>query len=437
MSESVLLRAANRPTRVVRHRNRNFWLDELKPNDVRTHADAGMRLVAGWQAGTVRLESTHPSFNANYLCHEGSTFQGRQCFLRADDGTDAFYLRSTFHKVAALNGDQACFSLQSVNFPDKYLRHEGFRVKITGPQADAPDDFSFYCVGNTVFDISRPTLRAANKPNHVVRHRAFEFWLDENEPTNVPMQADAGITLVAIASGHNSPPGSVRLASTHPSFEGYFLCHEDSVLSQQRKCYLRKDDGTDAFAQSCTFHQVAALNDGTIVGVASRGVQHCFSLRSTAFPDRYLRHECYRLKITEPQPDAPDDFSFYWADSYGHPMTRAEVLRASISHASISTTAASGHEPPPPPPPPPPQPPPPASRRLYPSLPPAPPPAAEQEEEWTKINSLGNGWVTTSASAGAAAGNAAAEAMEALHLRGEALGALGASVSRMGQQVWV
>lgn len=100
---------------------------------------------------------------------------------------------ATFELVPGL-ADSSCYSLRTRG--DEYLRHERFRVRL------GPDDGSSLFSADATFCL-RPagrtgavTLRSVNYPDHVVRYRDGQLFLDPDEPGET-FQESAAFELVA------------------------------------------------------------------------------------------------------------------------------------------------------------------------------------------------------------------------------------------------
>ena len=130
-------------------------------------------------------------------------------------------------------------SLQSTNFPDRFIRHQNFLGELSQIQSDLDrQDATFWIPDGVKFE-SRVMLRSSNFPLHVLRHQDFRLKLHEYNPPLLP------------------PP---ELGSRPETPEEQLL---------------RKD---------ASFFLVPGLAD-------SAGV----SFRSFNFPDRFIRHRDFHL----------------------------------------------------------------------------------------------------------------------------------------------
>ena len=112
-------------------------MDENNPADGGMQNDARFKIGRAQQPDSVRFESAHPNFPGYFMRHRGF-----ELFLDKHEQTPSFEGDSSFIRVPAINGDPSMVSFQSVNYPDRYIRHQGFRLKVHPPDS-SPDDFCF------------------------------------------------------------------------------------------------------------------------------------------------------------------------------------------------------------------------------------------------------------------------------------------------------
>jgi hypothetical protein len=136
--------------------------------------------------------------------------------------------------------DMPYISLKSVNFPDKFIRHQNFLGEISQIQSDLDrQDATFWIKDGARFG-DMVTLRSTNFPLHVFRHQDFRLKLHEYNPGLIP------------------PP---ELGGPRPETPEEQLLREDS-----------------------SFFLVPGLADSALV-----------SFRSFNFPDRFIRHRDFHL----------------------------------------------------------------------------------------------------------------------------------------------
>jgi hypothetical protein len=90
-----------------------------------------------------------------------------------------------------------CISFESTNFPGYYLRHQGFRIKL---QPFANDDLykqdATFCIRPALQRGARDpwmSFESYNYPGHYLRHRDFHLYL---ERSGGPFRADATFKFV-------------------------------------------------------------------------------------------------------------------------------------------------------------------------------------------------------------------------------------------------
>jgi len=133
-------------------------------------------------------------------------------------------------------------SLQSTNFPDRFIRHQNFLGELSQIQSDLDrQDATFWIQDGARFgDLVR--LRSTNFPLHVLRHQDFRLKLHEYNPGLIP------------------PP---ELGSPPPETPEEELLRKDSL-----------------------FFLVVGLADSAAI-----------SFQSFNFPDRFIRHRDFHLFV--------------------------------------------------------------------------------------------------------------------------------------------
>jgi beta-lactam-binding protein with PASTA domain len=241
-------------------------------------------------------------------------------------------------------------ALRSVNFPASYLRHRDFRVRLEAPpfggEALFEQDTTFH-LERGIADPDNPqsvSFRSVNFPDHYLRHRNFELYL---EPRNSPnLAADATFSRVEVPMqlrSMNYPDRFVRhrnqlgeLTPKDASAEDFrFLIvprGEGRVALRSvnfpDRCLRNRDfrirlegpngNGDTLFEQDTTF----LLERGR----ADTSNPQSVSLRSVNFPDRYLRHRDFELWL-EPRTSAnlAADATFYMVPAPTPPGSGATV----------------------------------------------------------------------------------------------------------------
>jgi Alpha-L-arabinofuranosidase B (ABFB) domain/Astacin (Peptidase family M12A) len=123
-----------------------------------------------WVSFRVRNEG----LTNRYLRHQGSLgfteviTGGSTALLKAD---------ASFKVVRALDGTP-CYSLQSSNYPDHYLRHQNYRLRIDRNDGSAlfRQDATF-CAQTGLANSGGVSLVSRNLPGHYIRHYRAEVWM--------------------------------------------------------------------------------------------------------------------------------------------------------------------------------------------------------------------------------------------------------------------
>ena len=137
-----------------------------------------MSTVSGQPQGGKDVSIQSFNFPRRYVRHKGGL--GYVETIEGDLGKKD----ATFKMIPGLAGK--CASFMSVNYPNHFLRHRNFRLVL----AERTDDQLFkedatFCV---VSGLAYPTwysFEALNLPRHFIRHRNFELWLDRDDNTKL------------------------------------------------------------------------------------------------------------------------------------------------------------------------------------------------------------------------------------------------------------
>ena len=159
------------PGMLVRHRNAFGEVSAISSDLDR--ADATFRITPVGN-DTVRLESTN--FPGHFLRH-----QNFRVVLHRDDGSDLFRLDSTFK--TSRRGLFAWTRLESVNFPGHFLRHRNFEMWLD------PDDGSPLFASDSAWRRLPPpqrnltpgamSIQSDNFPDRFIRHRDSLGFIDQ------------------------------------------------------------------------------------------------------------------------------------------------------------------------------------------------------------------------------------------------------------------
>ncbi|MGM1063286.1 AbfB domain-containing protein [Saccharothrix sp. Mg75] len=275
----------------------------------------------------ISLRVTTPGHTDRHLRH-------RDGLARTDVvGDDTGRLDATFWARPGL-ADAACLSFESRNFPGRYLRHSGFRVR-----SDAADGTAGFA-GDATF-CARPgsggtALESRNLPGHFLRHRDEAVHVARPGGPN-PWDTAEGFaadttwaaTVPLWRSGADLPLDRARsFRVTTAGFTDRYLRHQDGVAR------------TDVVGAGS-----AALLKGDATFVVRRGLAEpsCYSFESRNVPGHHLRHQAFRVRISP-----SEDTDLYRRDATfcAQPGTGGVKLRslnelgASVRHHSAEVWVA-------------------------------------------------------------------------------------------------
>src|SRR6266508_2605568 len=82
--------------------------------------------------------------------------------------------------------DMPYISLQSTNFPDRFIRHQNFLGELSQIQSDLDRQDATFSIRDGVRFGDMVMLRSTNFPLHVFRHQNFRLKIDEYNPGLTP-----------------------------------------------------------------------------------------------------------------------------------------------------------------------------------------------------------------------------------------------------------
>lgn len=138
--------------------------------------------------------------------------------------------------------------LQSVNYPDHYIRHQGYRGKITPIQSDLDNrDRSFVVRGGLAG--TGISFESVNFPGYFLRHRNFEIWLDRYDGSDL-FRKDATF----IPQAGNAGYGVSYRSFNYPD---HYIRHQNFLL------YIHRFENSDLYRKDTTFQpQLASVGSG-------------------------------------------------------------------------------------------------------------------------------------------------------------------------------
>ena len=265
------LRSGNYQQNFVRHRN---GLGEMSPlaSDL-DRKDGSFRVVPGLAGpGTVSLESFN--FPGSFLRHQNGRIK-----LDRFDASDLFRKDASFVIQPGAAGDGTTF--RASNYPEHAIRHCSGHLFIdrndkSNPACD-PNDAVFR--GDISFHVERApsvrtiSLQSVNYPDHFVRHCSGLGFIDNNVKGNAACnpavyEEDISFVMVSGLAGRG-----VSFESTN--YPGQYLRHQGGRLK------LGASDSSELFKSDASFEQVAGLagreTSFRSVNYPDRFIRHCSS----------------------------------------------------------------------------------------------------------------------------------------------------------------
>ena len=136
-----------------------------------------VRKALNGRDGYVSFESVN--YPNRFIRHAGYVL-----WLHEPDGSDLFKNDASFRIVGAKNGADGYFSVESSNYPNYFIRHENFRCKIS-PEINTPlfnEDASWKT--STISEFLQPKIgskinfQSHNYPSYFMKERNSEIWID-------------------------------------------------------------------------------------------------------------------------------------------------------------------------------------------------------------------------------------------------------------------
>ncbi|MGW5974740.1 AbfB domain-containing protein [Streptomyces sp. NPDC055186] len=143
-------------------------------------------------------------------------------------------------------------SIQSVNFPDRLIRHRdflGFVDRLDNAHSLEARDFDF-TIGPGLADERLFSIQASNFPNHYLRHQDFRLKLQEFKQGDELFAQDATFELTpALAYTRDDvAPAGISLRSFN--IRDHFVRHSNFEL------WLAKYEDAEFFQKDASFHVI-------------------------------------------------------------------------------------------------------------------------------------------------------------------------------------
>ncbi|WP_328543806.1 family 43 glycosylhydrolase [Streptomyces europaeiscabiei] len=209
----------------------NYCLGMLTAN-----ATADLTNPASW------AKSTQPVFKSNDAT--GQYGPGHNSFTVSEDGRSDILVyhdrdyknitgdplndpnrRTRFQKIYWNADGTTPVRFSSYNFPDRYIRHEGFRAKTQANVTNLADS-QFRIVPGLV-GTGTVSLESANFPGYYLRHKNFEVWVEKNDGTTT-FKNDASFNQRA---GLADATDGISFESLN--FPGRYIRHYNNLLHIQ------------------------------------------------------------------------------------------------------------------------------------------------------------------------------------------------------------
>jgi Alpha-L-arabinofuranosidase B (ABFB) domain len=245
----IRLEASNFPGCFLRHQSFRVHLHRDDGSDLFRQDSTfktGRRGLFGW----TRLESVN--FPGHFLRHRNF-----ELWLDADDGSPLFAEDATWRRLPPplRNGPPGAISIRSDNFPARYMRHRDALAFITPVHSDLDRRDATFVIRKALLlpgDPASPgfegaheisvSLESVNFPGHFLRHQGFRLKLHQNDGS-VLFRQDASFMF----QGGNDVEGNRGFSLESVNFPGHFVRHSNFEL------WLAESDGSTLFAQDASW----------------------------------------------------------------------------------------------------------------------------------------------------------------------------------------
>jgi alpha-L-arabinofuranosidase B-like protein/fibronectin type III domain protein len=189
------LESVNYPGHFVRHRNFELWVDTDDRSALFAEDSAWRRLpppLRNVPPGAISIQSDN--YPGRFVRHRDSLGFITPVITDLDRRDATFVMR----KALLVAGDpvppgregshEICVSLESVNYPGHFLRHQNSRLKLhqnDGTLLFRQDASFMFNDGGDVAGNSRFSLESINFPGHFVRHSNFELFIAASDGSDL------------------------------------------------------------------------------------------------------------------------------------------------------------------------------------------------------------------------------------------------------------
>jgi hypothetical protein len=205
-SARISLESKNMSGYYIRHRNGEVWLDLFDNSE-------GYRQDATWQAARPlwrsttdlpvnslhSLQVTTPGYTNRFARH----MENLGYTEVVDNGGSALLKKDATFRIVPGLADSSCYSFESLNYPNNYLRHASFRVR-KDPRDGTPlfDSDATFCAQPGLAG-GGVSFQALAFPDYYMRHAFGAIWIstfgDDRNPgeSEASFNADATWNVVA------------------------------------------------------------------------------------------------------------------------------------------------------------------------------------------------------------------------------------------------
>ena len=249
--ETVTFESDNKPGWFIRH---SFFLGVLSKfldNQISTLDEADATFIVrrpglSGTEGSVSFESAN--HRGYFLRHQNFRLK-----LQPDDGTELFHKDASFlwHQDEPGQDNRDYASLESVNFRGNYIRHQNDELWLASPTAGNTETFKrdirfIPWPGFRPPGVQTVSYQSVNHPDKYIRHSFFLGVL--NQISSVLDKADS--SFIIRQPGLDGTEDAVSFESVN--YPGYYLRHQNFRLKLQR------DDGTHVFHRDASFRRQPA-----------------------------------------------------------------------------------------------------------------------------------------------------------------------------------
>ena len=253
-ANSVSFEASNRPGHFLRHQNFKVSLHKNDGSDL-FRADASFVPSRRGVYSYARYESVN--FPDHYLRH-----QNYELSVAPDDGTDLFRSDSHWRRLppppkAAPPGS---VTFHSVNYPGRYVRHRNSLGEVSPISSDLDRRDATFMVRPALVGAGEietypadahevaVSLESLNYPGHYLRHQEYRLKLGEYDGS-ISFRRDASF----FYQDGGCPEGNCQVSFESVNLVGHFIRHQNFEL------WLAERDGSDLFNQDATWQPTAPL----------------------------------------------------------------------------------------------------------------------------------------------------------------------------------